>query len=132
MPFYLTESQVPELACLPAPFRRTLVTHALAMMRGSARFFCWLPTLLCAAGGLGGSLLGIELLRCAVRLGYVHNPPALNGDSLTASAIWSYTGVVVGGVLAGFTGLHVQRAKLRPYLRRAIEEYVSRTAYVAR
>jgi len=35
---------------------------------------------------------------------------------------WSYFGVAVGGCSAQFIGLHLHRHKLRPYLRRVVEE----------
>jgi hypothetical protein len=120
MRLYLTESQVPELRPLPRSARRLAVRHALAMMRGKARVFCWLPALMCLAGGVVGALVGVELLGCAAMHGYVQKPAALTGHWIMLSTIWSYSGVGIGAVSAGFVGLHLQRARLRTYLRRTI------------
>ena len=128
MSLYLIESQVPELGPLPVSLRRVAIRRALAMMRAEARPFCWLPTLLCVVGGVAGALIGADLLGHAVRLGYLQRPPAASGgDWIMLSAAWSFTGVAVGAVSAGFVGLHLQRLKLRPYLRRAIGEQAKTT-----
>ena len=108
MRLYLIESQVPELRLLPRRVRRLVVRHALAMLRGRARLFSWLPSLTCAIGGLAGAVIGAK-------------PPWKTG---MLSAVWSYSGLGVGAVVGGFAGLHLQRWRLRPYLRRAIEEHV--------
>src|SRR5882724_11566997 len=118
MRLYLTESQVPELKPLPRSARRLAVRQALAMMRGKARVFCWLPPFMCVAGGVVGALVGVELLGYAGMRGYVQKPAGVTGDWIMLSAIWSYSGVGLGAVSAGFVGLHFQRARLRPYLRK--------------
>jgi hypothetical protein len=117
MRVYLTESQVPELGPLPPPLRRLVVRQALAMLRGGARILSWLPSLMCAVGGLAGALIGAKLVGYAASVGYVHEPQGV------LPVIWSYTGVAIGSVCAGFVGLHLQRSKLRPLLRRAIGEH---------
>ncbi len=127
MRFYLTESQVPELAPLPREVRRIVVHQALAMLRGRERMFAWLPGLMCAVGGLAGAMIGAGLLGYAALLGYVQKPVGITGDWLMLSAVWSYAGVGIGAFLTGYAGLHVQRWKLRPYLRKALEKYESAT-----
>src|ERR1041385_6344598 len=118
MRLYLTESQIPELRPLPRSAGRLAVRHALAMMCREARHFCWLPTLMCAVGGVTGALVGAELLGYAASLGYVQIPAGITGDWIMLSTVWSYAGVGIGGASAGFVGLHLQRSKLRHYLRR--------------
>ena len=120
---YLIESQVPELGLLPRPVRRVVVRQALAMLREGARLFSWLPSVTCAIGGLAGAIIGAELLGYAAAHGYVQKPPGMTSDWMMLSAVWSYSGVGIGALLGGFAGLHLQRWKLRPYLRRAIEEH---------
>ena len=122
MRLYLTESEVPELEPLPPAVRRLVVEQALAMLCEEARIFGWLPSLLCFPGGLIGGLVGEALLVCAVSLGYVQQLSTPSGDWLMANMILWCGGVTAGAALAGFLGLHFQRAKLRPFLRKVIAE----------
>src|SRR5882762_4834633 len=118
MRVYITESQVPELKSLTSDLRRLVSRRALALMRLHGRLFCWLPTLLCFIGGVTGAFLGSALL------GHFHlNPATTSGDLMLQSMVWCYAGVGIGACSAGFIGLQLQRSKLRPYIRKVIEEY---------
>ena len=74
MPLYLIESQVPELRPLPRSVRREVVRQALAMLRGAARVFRWLPSFMCVIGGVIGAIVGAVLLGYAASVGYVQKP----------------------------------------------------------
>jgi hypothetical protein len=128
MPLLLSESRIPELGPLPVALRRAIIKSALAEMRQEARLFCWLPTLLCIVGGAAGWVTGPVLLGYAVQFGYLRKPAGLTGDWLTLLMVCSYAGTVTGAFAVGFIGLHFQRSRLRPYLRRVIAQYVSRTS----
>jgi hypothetical protein len=78
---------------------------------------------MCLAGGVIGGLVGAALLGHAALVGYVQKPPAMTGDWITLSMVWSYTGVGIGAVSAGYMGLLFQRYRLRPFLRKAIAEH---------
>jgi hypothetical protein len=126
MSLYLRESQVPELGPLPESLRRVVARRALVLMRSEARLLSLLPTLLCVVGGVAGWFIGGVLLVLAAQLGYAHETRTLTGDSLILSFVGSTCGTAAVGFSAGFIGLLVQRSNWRPYLRRAIAEYVSK------
>jgi len=118
MSVYVIDSQVPELKPLTREHRRMVFRRAVALMSLRSPFFCWLPTFLCALGGLAGALLGSGLL------GRFHPGSATMGVyPVLEGFVWMYSGVGIGAVTAGYVGLHFQRRKLRPYLRNVIEAY---------
>jgi hypothetical protein len=84
---------------------------------------------MCLVGGILGGLLGAGLLSYALSTGYVQKPArvaggwVMTGEWIMLSMVWSYSGVGIGAICAGFIGLHRQRHKLRPFLRKAIEEH---------
>jgi hypothetical protein len=79
---------------------------------------------MCLLGGILGGLLGAGLLACALSARYVQKPlTRMTGEWIMLNMVWSYSGVGIGAICAGFIGLHLQRCKLRPLLRKAIEEY---------
>jgi hypothetical protein len=125
---YLNESRVPELGPLPEPLRRVLVKRALVLMRSEARFLSLLPTLLCVVGGLAGWLCGGVLLGIAAQLGCVPRVTPLTSTSVLLGMVCGAFGVGAVGLPAGFIGILVQRSRLRPYLQRALEEYVPKPA----
>jgi hypothetical protein len=119
MHIYLTDSQVPELKPLPRIVRRLVIRRALVIMRSHAPLFCWVPTLFCIVGGVAGSFLGATLVAC------FHEAPATFGSGRAEQGmVWSLSGTVLGACTAGFIGLHLQRWKMRPYLRRVIDDFV--------
>src|SRR5688572_25645852 len=106
---YLTERQIPALSP-PAPARRRLVyQRAIALLRSDNRTMSWLPTILCVAGGVTGSLVGAYLFSY---LGLGQSPIA--GEKGMESIAWSYSSVAIGSLTAGFIGLQLQRRRLRP------------------
>jgi hypothetical protein len=78
---------------------------------------------MCLLGGILGGLLGAAMLSYALSAGYVQKPGRMTGEWIMLNMVWSHSGVGIGAICAGFIGLHLQRCKLRPLLRKAIEEY---------
>src|SRR5687768_5491104 len=117
MRIYLTERQVPELSPLAPTLQRLVYHRAMTLLRSDSKMITWLPTMLCVAGGLSGSLLGAYLFSY---FGTGQSP--ITAEKITESIVWSYSGVAIGSFIAGFFGLQFQRCRLRPYLRQAIGE----------
>jgi len=117
MRLYVTDSQVPELKLLTPDLRRLVFRRALALMHVRSRLSCWLPVLLCFIGGVAGAFFGAALL------GHFHlSRASVSGDWMVQSIVWCYSGVCIGAFSGGFAGLQLRRCRLRPYLRRVIEE----------
>jgi hypothetical protein len=117
MQFYCTESKIPELQPLSRASRRVVVLRALRLLRADSWFFYWLPVILCAIGASVGSLVG------GMSALLLHpNPPTAVGNRMGQSIVGSFCGTSIFAFSAGFIGLLIQRWKLRPYLRRVIEE----------
>jgi len=95
----------------------TVFRDALALLDPQERLIYRLSTSLSILGGAISGLFGSWLLAR-----YYRNGAPRSGDWMLQNIAWSYFGVAVGGCSAQFIGLHLQRHKLRPYLRRVVEE----------
>jgi hypothetical protein len=125
MHIYFTISQVPELRELPKEVRRIIICRAFRILRSRARFFYWLPNLLCLVGGFGGSFLLARLL------GHSHLIP-MSGNRMLDGGILEILSAIMMGWIAGSIGLQLQYWKLRPLLQIAIANYISSVLHVAK
>ncbi len=116
MALLIALTNVPELADYPPSIRQMLVRHAQALLRFDCRFAGWLQVVL----SVGGGLLGVAAGLCVEVLCF---PGRSVTDALPVAMVCNLLGAAVGGFSGGFIGLQFQARKLRPYLRRAIEEY---------
>ncbi len=116
MQLYLTYAHVPELAVLPPSVRGLVRQRALAMMRSRGRLISQLPVIFSSVGGLLGAFAGawIAWLLSSGRPG----PDEIN-------IVCNLFGVAICGFACGFVGVQLHVRKLRPYLSKAVDDYVS-------
>jgi hypothetical protein len=118
MTLYLSLTSLPDLTDFPEPVRRLVVRRARALMRRDTKLPDWLPTIFAASGGVVGSLL--EFLTAAYL--FPHKPLP---EQINLQVVLNPASACAGGLVGGFIGLQLQICKLRPYLRRALEDHAS-------
>jgi hypothetical protein len=116
MQLYLTYAHIPELAVLPPSVRGLIRQRALAKMPLRGKLISQLPVIFSVVGGLLGAFGGAWtawLLRSGKP-----GPDEIN-------IVCNLLGVAICGFACGFLGMQLHVRKLRPYLSKAIEDYMS-------
>jgi hypothetical protein len=119
MTFYLTAERIGELAEYPPSVRRLIVHRAIGLLRGNSRLAGLLPDLLSVCG----SLLGVT---GALLVGAHTLHPRLE-ELIPAQMCYDLIGVFIGGLGGGFMGLQLQIQKLRPFMQKALEDFIDET-----
>ena len=108
MKFYFTPAQAPEMAGLTRAQRKAVMRCALEAFFGEDPSRVWSAAPLLFGGLLGGALAGWGIAAAA----------GLGEHWLLGASI----GAVGGAVAANFIATHSMTTRLRPYLRRVMEE----------
>jgi hypothetical protein len=124
MQLHLAYGHVPEMTVLPPSVRGLVRRRALAMMPSRRRLICELPVIFSTVGGLLGAFAG-AWAACLLHSG----SSGLDEINISISIVCNLIGVAVGGLACGFVGMQLQVRKLRPYLSKAVGDYVSEVTH---
>jgi len=121
MKLYFSISQIPELAGLARPRRKAVYQCALEALFAEQPSIIWI----CSRWVFGGILIGV-LADWLIVAGFVRLPFAGWGKQLLITAV----GGLVGAMIGIFIGAQWMTARVRPYLRRVLEERANEIAQI--